>query len=346
MLIDVLQTDLWEELNTEVAAYLASVGPFDINEALESSATKIKVRSYKGLAHAAYEITKGTAQFMAHKKTIGFVSGQTDVIQKTLGPFYQEGFDIQARSHLDLSNVKEWVDALPRETCFVIFSEDNPVTGEIFSFVDELDECLNQKRINSFRISHANHFFEKIKIRPYTVRICSFNADVAVAYLGERFRSPALVALGMNWDKAFFLNEIKKEHSQRKLNKKLVLDFESQILASGAGHVFFTADSARVYDRAVCVFPDVSAEALGEVVLKKFNLSPFLGWQKLGTTNMCRWGGSDTKKMFREWWLPEPSPEVLRGLLVFSLDLLQTKDFAQLLLDSYHEIKLQQSWTV
>jgi hypothetical protein len=91
------------------------------------------------------------------------------------------------------------------------------------------------------------------------------------------------------------------------------------------------------------VFPDVSAEALAHSLFRKLGLSDAEGGQKLATTNMCHWSAI---RMFRHWWEPCPSQEELRGLLIFGPELLNTKDFAKLVISSYEEIKAQQSWNV
>lgn len=332
MLIDVLRPDVWDQLNEQVRNFLGLAH------------SKINVRTYQGLAHAVYEICKSTGQFMAHKKNIALISGQTDVFQKNLGFIYKDGFDVQVLEHQNLLNVKEWVDQLPKETCYVVFAEDHPVTAQLYPFVEQLDELLNAKRIYSFRVSHFQHFYDSPQVKPYSVRICSYSADCAVAVLGERFRSPALFCEGMDWNTEKLLHIMESERSLRQLNRLLVEDFEKQI--SEFAKLFFDSETMRIYDRATCYFPDVNAEALGDLILKKMGLTSEEGWKKMATTSLCHWGQGAAPKMFRHWWRPEPSIEILRGMLIFSIEILSTKDFAKFVLSSYEELKQQQSWTV
>ncbi|MDG0815667.1 hypothetical protein [Bdellovibrio svalbardensis] len=328
MLIDVLRPEAWDEVNDSVKTYLG----------LEP---KVRARAYRGLAQAIYEISQGTAHFMAHKRAIGVIKGQTPVFENLLPYYYKETYEVNVRSHTQMNDVKEWVEGLKKETCFVMFAEDHPVTGELYPFADELDRLLNEKRIFSFRISHARHFSESVEIRPYTVRLCSFSANAAVAILGERFRSPAMVVENMAWDKEEFLQELQNARAEKSVNPALVTQFEKEI--SQSAELYFKPEATRLYDRSVCIFKDVSAEALAESLFKKLGLSSDEGWQKMSSTNMCYWSGT---KMFRHWWEPEPSQELLRGLLVIGPDLLNTKDFAKLLISSYEEIKQQQSWSL
>ena len=161
---------------------------------------------------------------------------------------------------------------------FVLFAEDHPVTGEVYPFVEELDKLLNEKRIFSFRISHARHFHEAVEIRPYTVRFCSYAQDVAVALLGERFRSPSISAQNMNWNKEEFLARITEARSAHATNQLLIEKFEAEI--SAVAKPYFTVGSARLFDRAAVVFHDFSAESLAESVFKKVGLSAEEGWRK------------------------------------------------------------------
>lgn len=328
MFIDVPRPETWEELNDQVKISLGL-------------APQARVRSFKGLAQAVFETSLGTAQFMSHKRSIGVISGQTSVFESLLPHYYKETYDVHALSHLKLTNVKEWVESLKKDTVFVLFSEDHPVTGELYPFAEELDQLLNEKRIFSFRVSHARHLFESIEIRPYTVRLCSFSPSAAVSVIGERFRSPSLMVENMNWNASTFLETLSSARQGRHVNRMLVEKFEQEI--RGVASPYFSANSARLFDRAVCVFNDVSAEALATLLFKKLGLSSREGWKKLASTNMCHWS---VVKMFRHWWEPAPSLEQLRGMLIIGPELLNTKDFAKLVISSYEEIKAQQSWDV
>lgn len=328
MLIDVTRPESWEELNDQIKTSLG----------LEP---RLRARSFQGLVHAVFEIAQGTAQFMSHKKAVGFILGQTPAFENLLPYYYKETYEVQVLSHLKLDNVKEWVDGLKKDTCFVIHSEDHPVTGELYPFTEELDKLLNEKRIYSFRVSHFQHFYANSDVRPYTVRLCSFAADAAVAVLGERFRSPALLAQNMNWDLEAFVKKVTEARSLRQVNPLLVEHFEKAVAT--VAPPYFKPGALRIFDRAVCVFPDVSAEAVATLLIQKSGLTPEEGWEKLSSTNMCHWS---VVKMFRHWWEPSPSLEQLRGLLIVGMDFLNTKDFANLVISSYEEIKEQQSWSV
>ncbi|MGZ3773211.1 MAG: hypothetical protein ACXVCY_02410 [Pseudobdellovibrionaceae bacterium] len=329
MLIDVIAPEKWEELNDKVKSFL---GLKDL----------LRARSYRGLNHAVFEISLGTAQFFSHKKAVGFILGQSSAFESLVSYCYKETYEVQSLSHLQVGNVSEWVDSLKKETNFVLFSEDHPVTGELYPFADELDRLLNDKRIYSFRISHFHHLQVSNEVLPYTVRLCSFSAHAAVAVLGERFRSPPMLAQNMSWDQPeLFLEELSFNKLDHPTNRSLIEKFELEM--QSVANPYFKMGTPRIYDRAVCVFEDVNAEAVAQVLFKKLGFSSEDGWKKVSTTSLCHWS---TVKMFQNWWEPRPSMEQLRGLIVFSADLLSIKDFAMLVISSYEEVKAQQSWNL
>lgn len=328
MLIDVVRPESWDELNDSLKIQIGLAAP-------------LRARAYKGIAQAVFEITQGNAQFMAHKKAIGVIKGQTSVFESLLPYYYKETYDVTLTSHLDLKNIKEWVDGLKKDTNFVFFAEDHPVTGEVYPFADELDKALNEKRIFSFRVSHARHFHENLEVRPYSVRLCSFTPDVAVAILGERFRCPPMMAQNMAWSGEEFLQDVHVAQSERELNPLVVREFEKSVEA--VAEAFFKDGQIRLQDRAVVVFKDVSAEALAQKVFSKLGMSNEEGWMKVSSTNMCHWSGM---KMFGHWWDPTPTHELLRGLFIVGTELLQDADFAKAVIVSYQEIKQEQSWLV
>ncbi len=325
MLIDVVRPEAWDELNDRVQELL-------------SLNSKERVRCYKGIGTAVYEIARGTAQFLTHKKSIAFVLGQTPVYESLLPAFYKETYEVVTLPHTDLIDAKAWVEGLKRETNFVLFSEDHPVTAERYPFVEELDELLNSKRIYSFRVSHHQHFYEQISLKPYTVRICSFASDVSVAFCGERFRSPPLVVREESWDGDAFCHSLIESRRMKALSQDLILKFEKEVSVWAVP--FFSDRRMRIWDRAVVVFSDVSAEAVAKTFSKSFGGQL---WAQMETPNMCRWR---TSGLFQKWWQPAISLDALRGMLIIDQGLLQNKDFAKQLHSAYEEVKKQQSWNV
>ncbi len=323
MPIDVARPELWEDLNDLLKSHL-------------SVPEKVFLRAYRGLAHAVFEVAQGSSHFMAHKKSIAAITGQTPVFETLLPYYYKEAYQVQVATRDKVTKTSEWVDSLNKDTLFVILTEDHPVTGEIYPEVDELDRLLNEKRYFVFRISHANHFFSGVEIRPYTVRLCSYGAEHALAFCGERFRSPALMAQALSWDAEEFITHVQCYRKQQVQNCAAVEKFEQALPIEQR---YFQAPVERLYDRAVCVLPDANGEA---VVSRLHGKKPFAEGQVM-TTNLCYWR---SQKTFKGWWNPAPTPEQLRGMIVISAQLLEDKDFANQFVSAYEEIQQLQSWEV
>lgn len=328
MLIDVVRPENWEDLNDEVKVSL-------------NLPAKSRARVYHGLSQAVFEISQGTAQFMSHKKSVAFIMGQSPLVEALLPYYYKETYEVQTLSHDELTDPRAWVEGLKKDTNFVLFSDDHPVTGELYPFAEELDRMLNEKRIFSFRMSHASHYFSTQEVRPYTVCFRSFGPEVCVAVCGERYRTPSLMAHSMQWSRGQFLAAITEGPKSRIQDENQVRSFES--VMAPVSQSYFDPNQARSWDRAVLIFKDVSADALALDIFKRLNLSVEEGWKHFATTNMCTW---NVVRMFHPWWKPAPSLEDLRGLLMVKASYLSTPQLAQTLLDSYQSLKSQQHWSV
>ncbi|MBS1972126.1 MAG: hypothetical protein JSU04_17580 [Bdellovibrionales bacterium] len=314
----------WERLNEQLKIH------FDL-------AADNSVRIYKGMAHAVFEVGQGTAQFMSHKRSFGVVRGQTPYFESLLPYFYKEVYGVQPINHQALTDPEAWVSGLKKDTIFVLHAEDHPVTGEIYNY-DRLDELLNEKKIFSFRISHFRHNYEKKELRPYSVRMCYLNNDLAVAFCGERYKTPSLIAPQMSWHPSQILETVRKIHVSPQ-DQALVENFEKSFAEIAAP--WFASPTARLYDRVLLRFHDVNAEALLQRLFDHLQVDPSKYYETLDTTNLCRWLHFKT---FTSWWEPKPSTEDLASLLVIDSGWLVTKDFAKILKTTYEEIKAEQSW--
>ena len=117
MKLDLFPLETWETLNSTIKT--AWNVPEDVS-----------VRTFSNLPTAVYEVAQGTAQFLSHKRSLAVIKGQSFVFQPLLPYFYKEAYQIQILGHQSLPDVKIWVEALKKDTLFVVFCEDHPVTGE------------------------------------------------------------------------------------------------------------------------------------------------------------------------------------------------------------------------
>lgn len=298
------------------------------------------VRAYKGIGHAVYEILYGTSSYFSHKKSIGFVTGSTPIFSSLMPYFLRETYEVQKLTIEDLADIekiKAWVESLKKDTVFVAYPMNHPFTGEFWD-TNLLDELLNQKKIYSVAISHSLFGLDKLKnLKPYSIQICSSNSNLAFASGGERFRTPPVLALDLPWD-----SQIKLAGQDFTFfeDQALIQNFEGQFKANKlqANHFLFSQQQ-RSFDRSVVIFNDVNGEALLQMLFQKLKIPKERGWTLATTPNMCHWTGF---QLFDGW--TKFTDNELRGMCIFSLELLKQNDMVSKLKETYHELKQKQQW--
>lgn len=296
MKLGITSVENWEDLNEK------------IHRALGLS-PDVTVRAYQGLHHAAFEVAQGTAMFLSHRRSVGWLKGQTYAYQTTLPFLYKEAFQIQSeilRGNLDLA---AWVDSLKKDTNFVMTSDDHPVTGELFEFSD-LETRLNDKKIFCFRVSHHAHLLRGYGVSPASVLLCEFGPNLAIAVCGAKFKSPVQMSGYLSWNTEQVLSEIQMRRQQAFEDKEAVLHFESH-LPEGFHPVLGAVP--RLYDRSVISHPDLNGEAVQTEVLKMMQRPLALPGQDnlIESVSHCRW-----EFINWDWWENRPSDSVFRGLLL------------------------------
>lgn len=291
-------------------------------------------RPFAGTPAAVMETVLTLAQIYSHKRSLAWVKGTSPAFDHLIPWFSKEAYSIQQGLWPDVrGGVQAWVDGLKKETAFVLFTEDHPVTGESWNW-DELDNALNEKRIFSIRVSHSGFLANRDVPRPYSLRICSIAPDLAVAIGGSRWRITPMVANRQAWDIEATVARVKSRWAEA-TSPFLIESFEKEF----AEQNWFAGKTDRVLDRAVLAFEDVAGEALLDRLKTKLGTAFPAG--AADTSHLCRW---DSLRLMKNWWLPPPADEKLRGLVVFSVPLLETKDFAKILRQAHEELRSQQSW--
>lgn len=294
-------------------------------------------RVHAGLGTAVFEAAIGLAQIFSHKRAIAVLKGNSPVFESVLPWFLKEAYQVQSGILPDLlagDGLTAWRQGLKKETVFVLWSEDHPVTGETWD-ADAFDAALNEAKIYSLRVSHASFLGPRESIRPYSVRLCSVAPNLCVAITGARFKVPPMVAQLQTWNPAKVLQRL-HDRMAEPVSDFLVEDFEKHF----PDQAYFKKSQRRFHDRAVLVFPDVSGEALVRVLAEKLKLGTE-PWAQMDTTNLCRW---ETVRLYKGWWLPAPSEEVLRGMVSFSPRLLERKEFVKEVQEAHQQVLSLQSW--
>lgn len=319
MLVDLIAPESWEKTNDQVKAALAV--PSENN-----------IRVYKGLPHSILEMTLSLAQLYVHKRYLGLIKGLSPAFDFMNTYFLRESYNLQTTEHVHLKSDLSWLSQLHKDTHFMMYAEDHPVTGELCDY-DSIDKILNDRKIFSLRVSHFNHLYKSEKMRPYSCRICSYGNDLSIIIMGERVKPAPMMAHQMGWEFESIQKLLKKDKNHL-ASPFLVDEFEAHFQNF---KYFKDANTQRLYDRSVLCFPDINGEALLTQLAQQFPREQNL----METTSACKWGAF---KIYKGWWLPQPSLETLRGILVFASPLLEKKDFAKKVQSAYEAVKALQEW--
>ncbi len=328
MHIDLIAAEAWEDLGDE----LKKSFPGD----LFLSDAPVQLRSFKSAGHGAFEVSQTLSLIYSHKRSVAYVKGLSPTFEFLIPQYLKEALQVQSIDWTQLTDPQAWCDGLKKDTNFVLMAEDHPVTGEVFS-TDLIDKILNEKKIFSVRVSHARHLQVSEEVRGGSARILSYGQDLAVTVFGSRFKPQSFTAAQMGWDKAAVLQQIQNKR-KRVFDQDLIEKFEDQF----SKWKYFENKTQRLYDRAVLVFPEINGEALVHELADALSLEGATRGELMATTSQCSWHDPIS---FKGWWLPVPQPEVTRGLVVFSAEILARKDFAKLVKSSYDKVMdLQRSF--
>lgn len=324
MLIPLQPPENWDRLNE---AYRLIAGYKSENP----------IKCYKNLYLAVDEVTTQLASFLSHKRAFTWMKGMSPLFDATLPLFLREGFQSQGVDwkvlEQAIGDTQAWVQALNPSTLFVLSFEDHAVTGQKTD-LSGVEKLLAEKKIYFIRVSHFSLPSPEIEISPFTIWIGPAHSGpdaLALMICGARFRAPEKVAPYGVWHVG---EEARLEHAKE--NQALVEKVEKEF----EDDKWFSNSDKRRFDRVILCFKDLT----GDLVLKRFAklLGTELRPEQAQTTHICQW---NSIKVFKSWWAPEPSPEQLRGLIVFSLDIAQRDDFVSKLKQTLSELRAESEWS-
>jgi hypothetical protein len=303
MKIDLLDTYSWENSNEALRQQILKVAVLDAG---------VEVRIYPGLANAVNEICLGAALFYSHKKQFGFVSGTTWAFEAVIPHLLKENFR-QIETPV-FSDAAAFIEKLGPEVNFVLSSSDHPVTGEIYP---EFDAELARSRIFSIKVSHSQYLHQWPSVSNYAVQICSVDENLAVAFVGSRFRAPPLAVHRQKWTPADVVQRwTAAQETKASIKSATALQqieaFETEICREFPDVQQWTWSEAsrRTPDRAVLWSSKLSAEFMSDHFVEAIS--------------RCR---RHPVPDLAKWWRPGLSEEQERGLMLISLPACQDSDW-------------------
>src|SRR4051794_19072083 len=118
MRIDLPLNDVWLALCAQYKAEL----PFKDEKGYHAQV-------YLGYQHALWEIAQGLGKLFAHKKTIAIVEPTEPAFEHVAVAFSENEYTVKTIKAADLEKPEAWIDPIQNDLLFVLFPEDDPVTG-------------------------------------------------------------------------------------------------------------------------------------------------------------------------------------------------------------------------
>jgi hypothetical protein len=282
---------------------------------------QLQVQVFSGYAQALWETAQGLARLFSHKKTIAVVDKVEPVFEALVASFSSEGYSLKVLSREEALQPAPSLDPIQSELLFVLYSEDDPITGRLHDN-QPLLAALKDKRIFKISVSHSSHAHQSMaRPAPFDVRILSLAPDRALLVAGERCRVIPAIASLQAWsapdadEVEGHLGPMSDEFQQK--NKPKILAFEKS-LPDGFLPYFQDADS-RIFDRAVFYHSEFDGSAVIDRLAKQMDYElPRAGQNSLlDSTSPCRW----ENPRLADWLLKAGAKEeIVRGLIVISAD--------------------------
>jgi len=284
----------------------------------------VYVQAYLGFQHALYEAAHGLARLFSHKKTIAVVGAIEPAIDSIIIGFSEEGYTIKQFAPEDADDVSTWLPVLQNELAFVLFVEDNSVTGEIYDHA-KFHAALKDKRIFRLSVSHASYREQAIaRPQPFETRILSLRPDMAVLVAGERFRMTPILAARLSWSSeaaALAASQLVALGSEDIESKRSTVVSLEQNLPAGF-KAYLSGAKSRTSDRAVFFHEEMDGSAvIDEVARLAGQVIAAPGSDGvLESSSSCRW----SQPRFAEWLTRQGmSAEAIRGLIMIDSSWIQ-----------------------
>lgn len=290
-----------------------------------SAENKIIVCS--GLAHALAEVTRGLYSVYPHRTGLAYQCDGGPDLENMLPYFSREGFALQSLLSQDIKNPEGILTKLGKSGLFAAYSDDDPVTGELFEST-ELESKLNEAKVFCVRISYSSFLSENVPmtISPYSIRILSLSSGLAAVVLGARSNIDRLLFGSVYFDD-LLVTQLPQLTKTMATDKTHILDFELSV--AHFCKPFFAEQTPRLFDRAVICFNDADGSAVLD----------HSGLKAAHSTSLCRWGDVTSMEWLKRHGLTD---EQIRGLVV--LELAQLNDKTALSLEhGYKEVLKKQT---
>ena len=270
---------------------------------------------------AVFDLASAMALTFSHKMSVAVVEDSNAFFSRASVHFSRLGYNVQTFRRSSNLSLADWIENLKKDTLFVLAEQDDIFTGEVFD-LEEAKGLLSEKKIFQLILSNHHHFCRgPIEVGEFETRILQTGTGAAVAVLGARTKIQPVHVLSLDWRDAS-VSEFQAAFSKSAEEKEKILKFES--MRPAGAEPYFEESDARLFDRAVLYWSDVTGDALRGELLEKLGSA---AEPNLEAPSSCRWD-SDFSGLRRS----------NQGILVISQRAIEA-DFVSLLQQSHAEVK-------
>lgn len=295
----------------------------------------LNLRIYQTAQLAAFDVSLGLQQFLAHKPHIGICKNGSHLIESLCSQWLRTHTPMQMKT--EKQHWYEYIENLSSDTSFVIWSAENEITGEIIipdKQINEIHQQLAQKRIFSVQIVHEEKFDIKTLL-PYSILISKcplFSTNSSLVILGEKVKTPTLMGHFQDLKTLSLDFKLKELHDEIRAQR-----FEAQFSNS---QIFYFNQFAtlanRLTDRLVFYFPDLAGSAIQDYIQLP---SEFC----LTVSDTPFW----SIDLWKNWWKEAESEKLIRGLLIISIKAFEADSgLVKKIEKAIVDVRSQSTWTV
>ncbi|MBY0316544.1 MAG: hypothetical protein K2Q26_13555 [Bdellovibrionales bacterium] len=276
------------------------------------------VRVYQGVSHALMELSQGFKQLYSFKRQIHFHSGFGTHMDDMLIQLSSESVAISPFTSETVLDEKK--------TLFCVVDRDDAITTELYH--KSIDNYFASK-VNYIWVHHQLHKAQGMAttIKDTDIHIYSLGPQLAVAHIGKRLQS-----LHKGTGPSLDWSALQKMPSLSSVveNPQWVEAFEGKSIAGS--QAFFTSPANRLFDRALLYWTDIESSALRDVLIRDHGVSP----NHVDCLSLHRWNELRILAQFEKKGF---TPEVFRGLLLFSSELSKDPKIDQKILAAHKSLQ-------
>ena len=263
------------------------------------------VYAFRGLSHAAWEISAGLAKLFPHKRTIAYWLDEGTLFEDLAARLSSDGATACAFDSVQAVDPAAWLEPIKKDLLLTLESLDDAVSGEPLAF-PAIDAALKDSRTFRVRVSHSLHRSVELSPAPFEAVVVSVDRELAIAICGARVKFDPSVASRLPWAELDSGVEAAEAALRERIGRRtpeeverdsaLLRAFRAALPAGAKPGVRAPLAAAESTDRAVFYFDDVD----GASAIERAGLAPEITLPAPGREGLieagsgCRWAGPRT----------------------------------------------------